>query len=149
MDFPKCATCPHWQRREDVKVTLNVSGVIATGAPDPRQIVVGECTGQPPQTLIVPIQSLQGPGLAPQPFERMTQADRPGCSLHPDTPANVLAREYMLRSLKYMDDSDADRARAMHLAEQSEARAKQWAADVEANEKAVRVLLGERGSGQG
>lgn len=132
MDFPKCETCPHWQRREDVKATLNASSVIAAGAPDPREIVVGECTGEPPQTIMVPVQTIRGQGVAPQPFDRFTQADRPGCSLHPDTPANALAREYMQRTLRYMEESSAYQARAMQIAEQSEADRQRWLAEQKA-----------------
>jgi hypothetical protein len=150
MENPTCATCPYWHVRSDIKATLNVSGVIASGAPDPREILVGECMGRPPAPLMVPIQTLKGQGLAPQPFESMTASTRPGCSMHPDTPANALTREYMQRTIRYMEESSKHQARAMEIAEQSEQDRQRWLAEQDmhrARREALDLMLGEISGG--
>lgn len=126
MDFPTCGTCPHWSARDDIKATVNTAGVIARAAPDTRDIVVGECFGQPPQTLMVPTQTLKGQGITPQPFERFTQASRPCCALHPDTPSNRLQREYQEAAKSYMAEASKYQQRAMQIAEQAEADRKRF-----------------------
>lgn len=74
----KCGACAHWKHNTEMRVGANIAS--PGGGAMLTEVRVGSCHESPPITLIVPIRTMQGDGMAPQPFRPLVLDSDQACS---------------------------------------------------------------------
>jgi hypothetical protein len=102
-----CKTCPFWTHEPAHTAMKAPEGGIIAAAGTSLNVRLGWCRGDPPDVVMIPVVTQQGPRLDPAFPDPLVREDRPGCHHHPIW-NDMLARNIGAQVRGRLQSLDAD-----------------------------------------